>query len=213
VRQVVIERVHEQLNGAGREQGTPRSRPDAQARPRSRRRPSGAATAADRRNRPASTHLAAAPAAAVGAPSSASTIGAWRSPRTRSLTRRPHRSKGRRSQRRLDSDRHWRERRRALIEQAHHDRGARRPRVHRPAPCPTIQRSSNERPRYSTAPWQRLRKLVLALLRPHLPGRRAALTGYATTVHHLVPSSQAPHLFWEPANPHRQLRALQLRRR
>jgi 5-methylcytosine-specific restriction endonuclease McrA len=25
-------------------------------------------------------------------------------------------------------------------------------------------------------------------------------TGYATTVHHLVPSSQAPHLFWEPAN-------------
>jgi hypothetical protein len=23
-------------------------------------------------------------------------------------------------------------------------------------------------------------------------------TGHATTVHHLVPSSQAPHLFWEP---------------
>jgi 5-methylcytosine-specific restriction endonuclease McrA len=28
----------------------------------------------------------------------------------------------------------------------------------------------------------------------------ARCTGYATTVHHLVPSSQAPHLFWEPAN-------------
>jgi 5-methylcytosine-specific restriction endonuclease McrA len=25
-------------------------------------------------------------------------------------------------------------------------------------------------------------------------------TGYATTVHHPVPSSQAPHLFWEPSN-------------
>jgi 5-methylcytosine-specific restriction endonuclease McrA len=25
-------------------------------------------------------------------------------------------------------------------------------------------------------------------------------TRYATTVHHLVPSSQAPHLFWEPTN-------------
>jgi 5-methylcytosine-specific restriction endonuclease McrA len=25
-------------------------------------------------------------------------------------------------------------------------------------------------------------------------------TGYATTVHHRVPSSQAPHLFWEPEN-------------
>jgi hypothetical protein len=25
-------------------------------------------------------------------------------------------------------------------------------------------------------------------------------TGYATTVHHLVPSSQAPELFWEPTN-------------
>ncbi len=25
-------------------------------------------------------------------------------------------------------------------------------------------------------------------------------TGYATTVHHLMPSSQAPHLFWEPSN-------------
>jgi hypothetical protein len=25
-------------------------------------------------------------------------------------------------------------------------------------------------------------------------------TGYASTVHHLVASSQAPHLFWEPSN-------------
>ncbi|HET6642757.1 MAG TPA: HNH endonuclease [Gaiellaceae bacterium] len=28
----------------------------------------------------------------------------------------------------------------------------------------------------------------------------ARCTGYATTVHHLIPSSQAPHLFWEPSN-------------
>ena len=54
--------------------------------------------------------------------------------------------------------------------------------------------------RYSTARWQRLRKAVLA----HsgyvcqLEGPRC--TGYATTVHHLVPSSQAPELFWEPTN-------------
>jgi 5-methylcytosine-specific restriction endonuclease McrA len=54
--------------------------------------------------------------------------------------------------------------------------------------------------RYSTARWQRLRKAVLAHYGYvcQLEGPRC--TGYATTVHHLVPSSQAPQLFWEPAN-------------
>jgi 5-methylcytosine-specific restriction endonuclease McrA len=54
--------------------------------------------------------------------------------------------------------------------------------------------------RYSTARWQRLRKAVLAHYGYvcQLEGPRC--TGYATTVHHLMPSSQAPHLFWEPEN-------------
>jgi 5-methylcytosine-specific restriction endonuclease McrA len=54
--------------------------------------------------------------------------------------------------------------------------------------------------RYSTARWQRLRKAVLAHYGYvcQLEGPRC--TGYATTVHHLVPSSQAPQLFWEPSN-------------
>jgi hypothetical protein len=30
--------------------------------------------------------------------------------------------------------------------------------------------------------------------------RRPRCRGYATTVHHLVPSSQAPYPFWEPSN-------------
>jgi 5-methylcytosine-specific restriction endonuclease McrA len=37
-------------------------------------------------------------------------------------------------------------------------------------------------------------------LRPRLPAPGPRCTGYATTVHHRVPSSQAPHLFWEPSN-------------
>jgi hypothetical protein len=57
------------------------------------------------------------PAAPADAPSSASTIGAQRSPTTRSPTRRPH-PEGRKSQRRLDSDRYWNERRRRLIQDA-----------------------------------------------------------------------------------------------
>jgi 5-methylcytosine-specific restriction endonuclease McrA len=54
--------------------------------------------------------------------------------------------------------------------------------------------------RYSTARWQRLRKAVLAHYGYvcQLEGPRR--TGYASTVHHLVASSQAPHLFWEPSN-------------
>jgi 5-methylcytosine-specific restriction endonuclease McrA len=54
--------------------------------------------------------------------------------------------------------------------------------------------------RYSTARWQRLRRAVLAHYGYicQLEGPRC--TGYATTVHHQIPSSQAPELFWEPAN-------------
>jgi 5-methylcytosine-specific restriction endonuclease McrA len=54
--------------------------------------------------------------------------------------------------------------------------------------------------RYSTARWQRLRKAVLAHYGYvcQLEGPRC--TGYATTVHHRVPSSQRPDLFWEPEN-------------
>jgi class 3 adenylate cyclase len=67
--------------------------------------------------------------------------------------------------------------------------------------CPTIRRGlrMSDR-RYSTARWQRLRRAVLAHYGYvcQLEGPRC--TGYATTVHHLVPSSQAPQLFWEPAN-------------
>jgi 5-methylcytosine-specific restriction endonuclease McrA len=54
--------------------------------------------------------------------------------------------------------------------------------------------------RYSTARWQRLRKAVLAHYGYVCQIQGPRCTGYATTVHHRVPSSQAPHLFWEPSN-------------
>jgi 5-methylcytosine-specific restriction endonuclease McrA len=54
--------------------------------------------------------------------------------------------------------------------------------------------------RYSTARWQRLRKAVLAHYGYVCQLQGPRCTVYATTVHHLVPSSQAPHLFWELAN-------------
>jgi HNH endonuclease len=54
--------------------------------------------------------------------------------------------------------------------------------------------------RYSTARWQRLRRAVLAHYGYVCQVEGPRCTGYATTVHHLVPSSQAPHLFWEPSN-------------
>ncbi|HET8874235.1 MAG TPA: HNH endonuclease [Gaiellaceae bacterium] len=54
--------------------------------------------------------------------------------------------------------------------------------------------------RYSTARWQRLRKAVLARYGYVCQIQGPRCTGYASTVHHLVPSSQAPHLFWEPPN-------------
>jgi 5-methylcytosine-specific restriction endonuclease McrA len=50
------------------------------------------------------------------------------------------------------------------------------------------------------ARWQRLRKAVLAHYGHVCQIKGHRCTGYATTVHHLVPSSQAPHLFWEPSN-------------
>jgi 5-methylcytosine-specific restriction endonuclease McrA len=54
--------------------------------------------------------------------------------------------------------------------------------------------------RYSTARWQRLRKAVLAHYGHVCQLQGPRCTGYATTVHHRVPSSQAPELFWEPSN-------------
>jgi 5-methylcytosine-specific restriction endonuclease McrA len=50
--------------------------------------------------------------------------------------------------------------------------------------------------RYSTARWQRLRKAVLAHYGHVCQIAGTRCTGYATTVHHLIPSSQAPELFW-----------------
>jgi 5-methylcytosine-specific restriction endonuclease McrA len=54
--------------------------------------------------------------------------------------------------------------------------------------------------RYSTARWQRLRKAVLARDGHQCMVGGPRCRGYATTVHHQIPSSQAPHLFWEPSN-------------
>jgi 5-methylcytosine-specific restriction endonuclease McrA len=54
--------------------------------------------------------------------------------------------------------------------------------------------------RYSTAAWQRLRRQVLARDGHACMVQGPRCTGHATTVHHLIPSSQAPHLFWEPQN-------------
>jgi HNH endonuclease len=55
-------------------------------------------------------------------------------------------------------------------------------------------------PRYNTAAWQRLGRAVLERDGHvcQIQGPRCA--GYATSVHHLIPSSQAPELFWEPSN-------------
>jgi 5-methylcytosine-specific restriction endonuclease McrA len=54
--------------------------------------------------------------------------------------------------------------------------------------------------RYSTAAWQKLRKAVLARDGRVCQIRGPRCRGYATSVHHIVPSSQAPELFWEPSN-------------
>ena len=54
--------------------------------------------------------------------------------------------------------------------------------------------------RYSTAAWQRLRKAVLRRDGHICQVREPRCLGHASTVHHLVPSSQAPHLFWAEEN-------------
>jgi 5-methylcytosine-specific restriction endonuclease McrA len=54
--------------------------------------------------------------------------------------------------------------------------------------------------RYSTARWQRLRKAVLARDGHQCMIGRPRCRGYATTVHHQIPSLQSPELSWEPAN-------------
>jgi 5-methylcytosine-specific restriction endonuclease McrA len=54
--------------------------------------------------------------------------------------------------------------------------------------------------RYSTQAWKRLRLQVLALYGYvcQIQGPRCA--GRANTVHHILPSSTHPELFWEPSN-------------
>jgi 5-methylcytosine-specific restriction endonuclease McrA len=54
--------------------------------------------------------------------------------------------------------------------------------------------------RYSTAASQRVRRAVLRRDGHICQLQGPRCTGYASTVHHLVPSSQAPELFWQPAN-------------
>jgi 5-methylcytosine-specific restriction endonuclease McrA len=66
--------------------------------------------------------------------------------------------------------------------------------------CGGYRRDEVSDRRYSTARWQRLRKAVLAHYGHVCQLQGPRCTGYATTVHHRVPSSQAPHLFWEPSN-------------
>jgi 5-methylcytosine-specific restriction endonuclease McrA len=54
--------------------------------------------------------------------------------------------------------------------------------------------------RYKTARWQRLRKAVLDHYGYVCQIQGPRCTGHATTVHHLIPSSQAPELFWQLEN-------------
>ena len=54
--------------------------------------------------------------------------------------------------------------------------------------------------RYSTAKWQRLRKVVLARDGHWCQIQGPRCQGYANSVHHIIPSSQRPDLFWEITN-------------
>jgi hypothetical protein len=54
--------------------------------------------------------------------------------------------------------------------------------------------------RYSTARWQRLRKAVLYRDGYVCRVQGPRCTGYATSVHHLVPSSERADLFWAESN-------------
>jgi 5-methylcytosine-specific restriction endonuclease McrA len=68
------------------------------------------------------------------------------------------------------------------------------PRVRRPASCPTIRRGlrMSDR-RYSTAPWQRLRKAVLARDGHVCQFQGPNSTYAATTCDHILPTSTHPH--------------------
>ena len=65
------------------------------------------------------------------------------------------------------------------------------------ASCPSAEVSDR---RYSTSRWQRLRRAVLQRDGYVCLIQGPRCLGYATTVHHLIPSSQMPELFWEPWN-------------
>ena len=54
--------------------------------------------------------------------------------------------------------------------------------------------------RYRTAAWRRVRQAVLERDGYGCRVRGARCAGIASTVHHVVPSSQAPHLFLEMTN-------------
>ena len=54
--------------------------------------------------------------------------------------------------------------------------------------------------RYSTAAWQRVRRAVLRRDRFECRIRGPRCTGYADTVHHRLPSSTHPHLFFASEN-------------
>ena len=53
---------------------------------------------------------------------------------------------------------------------------------------------------YSTAAWQKTRRAILARDGHICQLRGPKCTGIATTVHHLLPSSQYPHLFFDSEN-------------
>jgi HNH endonuclease len=54
--------------------------------------------------------------------------------------------------------------------------------------------------RYSTSAWQRVRKAVLIRDGGICQIQGARCRGVATTVHHIIPSSEAPELFWAGEN-------------
>jgi hypothetical protein len=55
-------------------------------------------------------------------------------------------------------------------------------------------------PRYSTAAWQKTRRMILQRdgYQCQIQGPRCK--GYADTAHHIIPSSQRPDLFFDPNN-------------
>jgi 5-methylcytosine-specific restriction endonuclease McrA len=54
--------------------------------------------------------------------------------------------------------------------------------------------------RYRTAAWQRLRLRVLVRDGYSCQVRGPRCRGHANTVHHVLPSSTHPELFWDPSN-------------